>query len=280
MMSHPLARSLRQLTLVGVLSSLLWFPGRALGQGADRGGSASESETIESFAEPYRDVDVAAAEMGVIAVVHVREGQRVRRGDPVAELDDRVLRASVEVARRTMESLGKLESAQAELAYQEGWLAKLRQLRERDHATVQEVERTLSQRNVALARVKTVRDELDVHRLEHDRLLAQWKQRTVRAPLDGVVTRVLRDEGEFVSPSGPGRRQDRPAGSSQGRLSGAGGEGSPLPKWSGGLGANGRRFANCGRQRRVRITNAGRARAERRACACGSPIPASDCPAA
>ena len=164
---------------------------------------ATKADVIESFAEPYRDVDVAAPEMGVLASIQAKEGQRVRQGDALAQLEDEVLRASLEIARQTMESDGRLESAKAELEFQEQWLQKLRELQQRDHASVREVERVLSQRNVAAARMKSVLEEIEVRRLEYRRIEVQLKQRRITSPLDGVVTRIYKDQGEFVSPSDP-----------------------------------------------------------------------------
>ncbi len=176
----------------------LWFCAAAPAQTDDPSQSA-----IESYSEPYRDVDVAAPEMGVLSLIHAKEGQRVRQGDALAQMDDEVLQASLEIARQTMESAGRLESAQAELEFQEQWLRKLRELHQRDHASAQEVERVLSQRNIAASRMKAAQEEIEVRRLEHHRIEIQLKQRRITSPLDGVVTRIYKDRGEFVSPSDP-----------------------------------------------------------------------------
>ena len=70
---------------------------------------------IDGFTEPYRDIDVAAPEMGQIDRLEVREGDRVKAGQVLARLDDEVWKASLEVARAAMESAGRVEAAEAEL---------------------------------------------------------------------------------------------------------------------------------------------------------------------
>jgi RND family efflux transporter MFP subunit len=163
--------------------------------------SPSKEEPLEGFTEPYRVVEVAAAEMGVLTQISVDEGDRVVAGQPVAQLDDSVIRAALEVVKAEAESQGRLQSAEADLELQTDLLAKLEQLLEQNHASALEVGRAATQKKVLAARVKAVREELFVKSCEVRRIEAQIRQRCVRAPLDGVVTRTLKKPGEFVSPS-------------------------------------------------------------------------------
>lgn len=158
---------------------------------------------IEAFTEPYRDIAVAAAEMGTLAEIGVREGDKVEADSMIALLDDDVLRASLEVARRSMSIEGTLKSAQADLDMKSKDLEKLTQLRDRNHASQQEVDRIQTELKVSEARLLSVREDLEVKQLEFRRIEAQIEQRVVRAPIAGIVSEVQRESGEFVSPSDP-----------------------------------------------------------------------------
>lgn len=158
---------------------------------------------IEAFTEPYRDISIAASEMGTIASVTVKEGEFVKAGSVVANLDDQVLRAGLEVARGSSQATGTLKSATADLEMKLTEIAKLKELRERDHASQREVDRTMLEHQVAEARVQAVREDLEIKSLECCRIKAQIEQRVVRSPIDGVITDILKDSGEFVSPSDP-----------------------------------------------------------------------------
>src|SRR5262249_194932 len=82
----------------------MWASTGALPQGAPYAG----------FTEPFRRIDVAAAERGTVAKLCVREGERVTKGQPLAILDKEVLEVSRAIATTAADAKGKLESATAE----------------------------------------------------------------------------------------------------------------------------------------------------------------------
>lgn len=180
--------STRLTTLVAVLSL-------ALSQA--RGGE------IAAFVEPYRDVDVASSELGTVAYLNVEEGDRVQEGQVLAGLDEAVLNAALEVAKTAKEALGRLRSAEAELEMRVDRLKKIQQLVERRHASQEELARAASQVEIAKAQVIAVQEELAVKSAEYNRIQAQINQKRIKSPIDGVVTRVFKDAGEFVSASDP-----------------------------------------------------------------------------
>ena len=141
--------------------------------------------------------------MGRVISLEVREGDRVTTGRLLARLDEDVLNAMLKIAKADMESAGRLEAAQAELRMHQESLEKLEELLQRNHATQREVDRARAQKEMAEARVKAAQEELAVKSLEYARTQAQLEQRRVLSPIDGVVTRVYKDAGEFVSPNDP-----------------------------------------------------------------------------
>lgn len=170
---------------------------------ASEQGAPESSTVVEAFTEPYRDISVAASEMGTLSEVRVVEGAIVKQGDVLAVMDDDILRASLEVARRSMNAEGLLKSAQADLDMKIQEQDKLKQLRERDHASQQEVDRIQTEIRIAEARLLSVKEDLEVKQLEFRRIESQLKQRQVIAPMDGVISELSREAGEFVSPSDP-----------------------------------------------------------------------------
>lgn len=72
------------------------------------------SITVVGTLEPAAKVVVAAQEDGVVTAVLVREGDRVRAGDPVVQLDDRRIRAELaEAEARLLDSRAQTRRAEA-----------------------------------------------------------------------------------------------------------------------------------------------------------------------
>lgn len=164
--------------------------------------SLNRSE-ISGFTEPYRSIEVAANEMGTISKVEVVEGQRIEAGAILARLNDDVHAATVGMAKEKLGSRGRLNSAQAELNVQQDRYLKLLGLFQRQNASQVEVDRALAELEVAKASVEAVQDDYRIASFEYQRAVAQLEMRRLRSPISGVVTRIHKDSGEFVSASDP-----------------------------------------------------------------------------
>ena len=161
------------------------------------------AQDVESFPEPYRRIDVAAAESGIVLKLHVKEGDRVEADQPIAELDQDVIKASLEISRAHKDADSSLLSTQAELSLREERLAKLEELRLNGNASEEEVRRASLERELAAGRVLAAKESLEIKRLEFERIRLQLARRTVRAPISGYVVELFREVGEFVAPTNP-----------------------------------------------------------------------------
>ena len=160
-------------------------------------------QDVKAFTEPYRSIEIAAPETGILSQVIVKEGDQIKAGGLLANLNEEVLAASLAVAKETTESGGAIKSARAELQMQQERFGKLQGLFDRRHASQIELDRARTQLEIAEAKVESVEDDLRVKKLEMRRIEAQLEQRRLRTPIDGVVTEIFKDEGEFVSPADP-----------------------------------------------------------------------------
>lgn len=158
---------------------------------------------IEGFTEPYRAVQVATSEIGIVVKLQVKEGDTVRRDQPVAQLDHDVQSAILAVAEQYVALKGQTASARAEFQLRKTRLEKLIELSQRGHARQEEIERAQADLDIAAARVVTAEEEIAIRRLEREKASIQLQRRTIVAPLDGIVSIVHKDEGEFVNVSDP-----------------------------------------------------------------------------
>ncbi len=158
---------------------------------------------IEGFAEPYKTIDVAAVEPGLLVALLVEEGALVEKHQPIADLHQDVLKASLEIARAQRDSLSPIRAADAEVRLRQSQLGKLKELRKSDNASEEEVNKAELEFELAQSRLLQAQEQHEVRKLEFDRSQLQLDQRSVKSPIKGVVTFVHKDVGEFLSPTDP-----------------------------------------------------------------------------
>jgi RND family efflux transporter MFP subunit len=165
--------------------------------------SSSCAQDNEGYTAPFREIELAAAEPGLLVSIDVREGDEVQADSIVARLDHEVAKASLAVARQQMESVGQLRSAAAEFRLRQDRWQKLTILRGKQHASDEEVALAETEKDVAEARMLAVKEAIEVKRLEHARIKASLNRRYVRVPFTGFVTSVNKQIGEFVAATDP-----------------------------------------------------------------------------
>lgn len=163
----------------------------------------ANAQVTRSFTEPFEFSNVAASEPGVLSQLHVREGDRVSVGQPLAELDNQVLHQTLEIARLHAGSDAQVRSAQAGLKLHKQKYEKLRPLLAAGHANHAEVEKARAEYEAALADFELAKQESEEDQLELARIQAQVNQRIMQSPIDGWVTEIHHRPGEYVSVNNP-----------------------------------------------------------------------------
>ncbi|MEM7478917.1 MAG: efflux RND transporter periplasmic adaptor subunit [Planctomycetota bacterium] len=163
-------------------------------------GGIAIAQDVSSFTEPHKRLRISSTATAKIESIHVQEGQRVVKGQLLAELDCRVLQAALSVAIEKSKAMGNLKSAKAEHDYESRRLSQLETLKERGHAGQEEIERAKQTLELAAAALETANDSLRILRLEQMRIEQQIEQLKIYAPIDGVITAIEKDEGELITP--------------------------------------------------------------------------------
>jgi RND family efflux transporter MFP subunit len=159
---------------------------------------------VEGFAEPYRKIEVTGStESGLLTAVRVKEGDTVKAGDVLATLEYSVLEASLRIAERRSQMRGRLDAAAAEVALYQERAHKLSLLSREGHASPVELERAHADLAVARAQLTLAQEEVELAQLEVQRIRAQIEQRIFRSPVDGVVSKIVREVGESILQNDP-----------------------------------------------------------------------------
>lgn len=136
-----------------------------------------------------RYISIGVRVAGRIEKYLVEEGQHVRAGDPLVQLDDRDYQAAV---KRTEAAL---QVAQANLGLAEAELRRGLGLDSSRVISAQELDVLRNRAAVARATVSQLEAELEQARVSLD-------YTTLRAPRDGVVLAKLKEVGEIAVPGG------------------------------------------------------------------------------
>jgi RND family efflux transporter MFP subunit len=160
-------------------------------------------DAIDGFIAPYRSIELSSDEAGAIAELIVEEGDVIKAGGTVARLDDRVQELQVEIAEELAQTTSQLIAANQLLEKRKEISRRLDDLKKRGHASQSEIIRAEMELSIAQAKVLAAKEEKAVREIELRRAEVQLDRRTISSPFDGIVAKIHRREGEFLSPLHP-----------------------------------------------------------------------------
>ena len=167
-------------------------------------GAGAQAFTSRGITEPLRDAKVSATVGGTIVAVDAKEGQFVKAGDVVIELDSALESLEAERRKLLMESTVEVDAAQSRLDTLTVDLAGTRKLHDEtksvsdEELQKKELERKLAEAELQRQILAQKREEIEYRMAQ-----AQLQRRNVTAPFDGVVVQLLLEVGESCSQQQP-----------------------------------------------------------------------------
>jgi RND family efflux transporter MFP subunit len=145
---------------------------------------------VAGVAEPSQRATVSTKLTGSVTDVLVREGERVRHGQPLARIDARDLRAT---RARLRASLADAEAVQRDAVSQARRFRSLYADSAATRVQLEAAETALMRADAAVGAARAAAEELEATSAYAD----------LRAPFSGVVTKRFVDPGAFVAPGSP-----------------------------------------------------------------------------
>ena len=127
---------------------------------------------------------------GTVKKVYVRAGQRVRKGDVIARLDDSYFKLKVNEVKAS------LKEAQARYANAKSYYARVKQLYVNRSSSLNELDNARAAKESAYANYKAMKNRLEQAKLK----LAYTK---LKAPISGVISEVMIHKGENIASGMP-----------------------------------------------------------------------------
>ncbi len=157
-------------------------------------------DQLHGIAKPSQLAELPSLVPGTISIVHVQEGEFVKKGAPLITLDDRVPKARLQAATVEANLTGALRRAQVEHRMANRRLERLRTAVSRSAGANFEIEEAEGVLDQAAAAVQQQQDVLKAAEANRQLAAAQLDQYTVSAPFDGRIIRIHQKSGA-VDPS-------------------------------------------------------------------------------
>lgn len=165
-------------------------------------GSATATRLI-GITRPSQHAELRSAVGETIIEVAVKSGDRVKAGDLLVRLDDRIQQTVVKVAQVEAGRSGALSSAMIQLRLAELQLQRATLAFQRRAGSQFEVDEKAAARDEARARVTIEQESQARARASLERALAELEQYSIRAPFDGEVVQVHQHVGTTTDRSKP-----------------------------------------------------------------------------
>ena len=155
--------------------------------------------TASGSIKAKRKVDVSASSIGKVTKVAVKEGDRVKKGQFLLQIDPIQLEATVTRLKASLEAAKaneRLSEARLKLAKSE--LERSQRLYEKGYLTEKDVENAKSNYDIALSQLEAAKHNVAEQEANLESAQHNLKEVTIKASMDGVVTRLNVEEGEIA----------------------------------------------------------------------------------
>jgi RND family efflux transporter MFP subunit len=159
---------------------------------------------------------VPAQEAGVITSVAVREGQHVKQGELLAQIDDKVAEMDARSAKLAFDAAHEKASSDVEIRYANKAAEVAEAELRRSNESIEHFAKSVSQSQLDVEKLTLDKSRLEAEQAEHQQQIAklemnskenEWSaakvqvaRRRIVAPFDGVVVQIYVRLGEWVEP--------------------------------------------------------------------------------
>lgn len=162
-------------------------------------GSIASTVRAPGRIEPVTQVKLSASVPGEVVRLAVKEGDVVRKGQFLLQLDDTQVRSRVREAQAALQAArSNLRLAEASFAQSDASLKRKEALFERKLVSPEEVEAARTQRNADRARVDANHEDVQRAAATLAGALDNLRKTRFNAPIPGTVTQLAIERGEVV----------------------------------------------------------------------------------
>jgi RND family efflux transporter MFP subunit len=177
-------------------------------------GSAIEVESV--VLRLFEEAEVPAQESGVVVNVVASEGQRVKQGDLLAQVDDQVPKLAADAAKAKYDITHEKATNDVKIRYAQKALDVSEAELKRSTESIEKFAKSVSQSQLDVEQLTVQKNRLEAEEAEHEQTIAglemkaqenelnaaraQITRRKILAPFDGTIVQVYLRKGEWAEP--------------------------------------------------------------------------------
>ncbi|MDB5351135.1 MAG: family efflux transporter, subunit [Planctomycetota bacterium] len=144
--------------------------------------------------------DVSALKEGVLEQIEFHVGQKIKKGQEIGSLHDKMAELTETKAALAARSTGEIAKAEAQKKLAISTVARLTRLKEKNIGFVSrdEEEKAAAELGVAEALLLSANDNQKLAKADHDLAVQARKEHRIIAPFSGIITDRLKNPGEAV----------------------------------------------------------------------------------
>jgi RND family efflux transporter MFP subunit len=161
------------------------------------------AESTACLVKPKQVVQLGSSVFGVLSELRVGRADRVTKGQIIGKLDTSVEEAQLALSRFQAQSTSALRAAQTDLEFNQRELERQQSLAKNMWSRIDAVDTARTKVAEDEIAIEKAKDEQKIAELEAARSLAQYNLKLIRSPLNGVVSDVKLEPGEFIYETTP-----------------------------------------------------------------------------
>lgn len=160
--------------------------------------AGAEPVVLDGLIEPYLIVNVGSPVPGIIENVRVDRGDRVTKGQVLAELQSDVERATLALTRFRAEMESTIKAREAKLNFSLRRQQRMEQLHEKTVIPFEDMDEARTNSEMALLELEEARENKRLAELELARSKELLKRLTITSPISGIVMERFLTRGEYI----------------------------------------------------------------------------------
>lgn len=159
------------------------------------------ADSVVGITKPIHDIELSFPVDGVVEKVLIKEGQRVKKDQELLRLENQLQLKEVQRRNTILSDSSKVQTAAHNKEVMEELMNNNRQLHNYMGAISREEVRKIEMQYAGVeGELKTAKQEKKREEIELNMAKHELERRVLRSPIDGVITELTIEQGEWVQP--------------------------------------------------------------------------------